>query len=80
MNPPCGPCQRDGGWKLTPNGTLWPPRESEPPFTGKQTDIDWRYEPMCAHHAAFVVLELRDRDVAERERLCPPRFVGRVVS
>ena len=65
QNPPCGPCQRDGGYRLTASARdQIQPQESIPPYTGRQYISDergqktaecWAYEPMCAHHARQVI-------------------------
>jgi hypothetical protein len=60
VNPPCNVCQYEGGFRIKPGGTLYPPAESAPPFTGKQWHSDdagsrtgdcWEDVPMCAAHA-----------------------------
>lgn len=57
---PCGPCQREGGWRVRPDSSvLNPPREAIAPYDGysRLTDAEgkdagpaWTAEPMCASH------------------------------
>lgn len=65
-NPPCAICQRRKGYQISPGGTMYPPTESIPPFTGRQFLTDdktppsrtgecWNYEPSCAVHAHEII-------------------------
>ncbi len=76
MNPPCGPCQREGGFQPEWASKPFPPQESVPPYTGKQFLTDekgnkigecWPYEPMCSHHARRLTEVRRTEEVAQKE-------------
>lgn len=59
---PCAPCQREGGYRLSPGGSLHPPCVATAPYlpvtmydAGKPA---WPHEPMCPTHGRAYVASL----------------------
>lgn len=60
LYPMCSVCESEGGWRLKPDGPIYPPARSVPPYTGSQVLTDdkggtvetaWPFAPMCPTHA-----------------------------
>lgn len=74
-DPMCQVCAFEGGYRLKPGGTIYPPTRSVPPYTGKQRWTGpsgerladaWMFEPMCAVHAHAVTERLSQEQEAAR--------------
>lgn len=78
---PCGPCQREGGYRLRPDGPRYPPTSAIPPYVpesrlsqsedSRDGSPAWDAEPMCAVHAEGYLAAKQHARVAG-ERPPPP--------
>jgi hypothetical protein len=68
--PPCAPCQREGGWRLTPAGEMNPPRQAADAYVPGKA---WAYEAMCCTHGRAFVADLWVKEFAKREAANPVR-------
>ncbi len=73
---PCGPCLREGGWRIRPGGALNPPTAAVVPFIQgycSTPDADtpavlvWDAESCCPIHATEVTRLRREAQVKARE-------------
>lgn len=88
-NVPCGPCQREGGYRIAPNGALHAPTFAVAPYLdgytftddeGKPAGIAWSGENCCPVHAhqrtQATIGARRAVEAARMEPRTPPGEAG----